>query len=200
MVTGDSEGLKVRAALLRGRSLLSFGQFGAVWIAVVALFLVSGLISPAMLQLGQVLNILQVAAFLGVLATGQTIAVLVGGIDLSQAGMVTLVNILSTTIMLGSDANTASAVLLCLVAAAAVGLLNGAIVTLLNITPLIATLAMNSILFGAALVFTGGAPHGDASAGFQWIGAGSVSGVPVSTIFWLAIALAVAWGMGKRGY
>jgi len=145
---------------------LRLGRFGAVWIAVLGLFILSGLISPAMFQLTQVLNILQVAAFLGVLATGQTLALLVGGIDLSQAGMVTLVNILSTSIMLGADSRTPMAILACLALAALVGLLNGIIITLLKVTPLIATLAMNSILFGAALVYTGGAPHGDAAPGF----------------------------------
>jgi ribose/xylose/arabinose/galactoside ABC-type transport system permease subunit len=153
-----------------------------------------------MFQLSQVLNILQVAAFLGVLATGQTLALLVGGIDLSQAGMVTLVNILSTSIMLGADSRTPMAILACLALAALVGLLNGIIITLLKVTPLIATLAMNSILFGAALVYTGGAPHGDAAPGFQWIGAGNLFGLPVSMIVWLAIALAVAWVLRKTVY
>jgi ribose transport system permease protein len=178
-------------------ALALLGRFGAVWIAVVALFLVSGLVSPAMFQVGQVLNILQVAAFLGVLATGQTVAVLVGGLDLSQAGTVTLVNIVSTTVMLGNDAAIVPAILVCLVIAAGIGVINGVIVTLLRVTPLIATLAMNSILFGAALVFTGGAPHGEAAPGFNWIGAGSISGVPVSMIFWLVIALAVTWIVRK---
>jgi len=179
---------------------LRLGRFGAVWIAVLGLFILSGLISPAMFQLSQVLNILQVAAFLGVLATGQTLALLVGGIDLSQAGMVTLVNILSTSIMLGADSRTQMAILACLALAALVGLLNGIIITLLKVTPLIATLAMNSILFGAALVYTGGAPHGDAAPGFQWIGAGNLFGLPVSMIVWLAIALAVAWVLRKTVY
>ncbi len=179
---------------------LRLGRFGAVWIAVLGLFLLSGLISPAMFQLSQMLNILQVAAFLGVLATGQTLALLVGGIDLSQAGMVTLVNILSTSIMLGADSRTPVAILACIALAALVGLLNGVIITLLKVTPLIATLAMNSILFGAALVYTGGAPHGDAAPGFQWIGAGNLFGLPVSMIVWLAIALAVAWILRKTVY
>jgi len=179
---------------------LRLGRFGAVWIAVLGLFILSGLISPAMFQLSQVLNILQVAAFLGVLATGKTLALLVGGIDLSQAGMVTLVNILSTSIMLGADSRTPMAILACLALAALVGLLNGIIITLLKVTPLIATLAMNSILFGAALVYTGGAPHGDAAPGFQWIGAGNLFGLPVSMIVWLAIALAVAWVLRKTVY
>ena len=183
------------ATLPRGLTTLAspLGRIGAVWVAVVALFLLSGLISPAMFQLAQVLNMLQVAAFLGVLATGQTLALLAGGIDLSQAGIVTLVNILATSLMLGTDANIAPGVLLPLLVALSVGLLNGVLVVLLRVTPLIATLAMNSILFGAALVYTGGAPHGQAAPSFQWIGAGSLLGLPVSMLVWLALALAVAW-------
>jgi ribose/xylose/arabinose/galactoside ABC-type transport system permease subunit len=183
------------ASLARSLAMVAqpVGRIGAVWVAVVALFVVSGLISPAMFQFAQVLNMLQVAAFLGVLSTGQTLALLVGGIDLSQAGIVTLVNILATSLMLGTDANIAQGVLVPLLIAALIGLVNGAVVVLLRVTPLIATLAMNSILFGAALVYTGGAPHGQAAPSFQWIGAGSLLGLPVSMIFWLALALLVAW-------
>lgn len=180
--------------------LILVNRIGAVWLAVAALFVVSGLISPAMFQVSQILNVLQVAAFLGVLATGQTLALLIGGIDLSQAGIVTLVNILSTSLMLGADANIAEAVIVSLAVAALVGLVNGVVVVLLKVTPLIATLAMNSILFGAALVYTGGAPHGEAAPSFQWIGAGNLAGLPVSTLFWLAIALAVAWISRKTVY
>jgi ribose transport system permease protein len=195
-----TQGAKIDEKHARRAPTLRLGRFGAVWIAVLGLFILSGLISPAMFQLTQVLNILQVAAFLGVLATGQTLALLIGGIDLSQAGVVTLVNILSTSIMLGADSRTPAAILACIALAALVGLLNGIIITVLKVTPLIATLAMNSILFGAALVYTGGAPHGDAAPGFQWLGAGNLFGLPVSMIVWLAIALAVAWILRKTVY
>jgi ribose/xylose/arabinose/galactoside ABC-type transport system permease subunit len=102
--------------------------------------------------------------------------------------------------MLGHDGNIAGAVVICLVLAAAIGALNGIIVALFNVTPLIATLAMNSILFGAALVFTGGAPHGAAAPSFNWIGAGNLWGVPASLIFWLVLALVVAWLVRRTVY
>ena len=50
-------------------------RLGAVWIAVILLYLVSGLISPGMFQISETLNILQIAAFLGIVAIGQTLAV-----------------------------------------------------------------------------------------------------------------------------
>lgn len=169
------------------------GRVGAVWFVVLLLYLVSGLISPGMFQFGQVLNILQVAAFLGVVATGQTVALLTGGIDLSVAGVVTMANIVSTGIMAGQASNTLLAIIVCLLVAAAVGLVNGVLITVVRVTPLVATLAMNSILFGAALVYTRGAPHGGISPGFAIFGQGHVIILPVSTICWLTIALAMAW-------
>ena len=164
---------------------------GAVWIAVVGLYLLSGLISPAMFQFSQVLNILQVASFLGVIALGQTIVVLSGGIDLSQAGMVTLTNIAATSLMLGQPENIGLAVAVCLAMAVAIGALNGILVAIIGITPLIATLGMNAILFGAALVYTGGAPRGAAADAFSVIGTGSLFGIPAPTLIWLLFAALV---------
>ena len=166
---------------------------GVVWLVVILLYAVSGLFSPGMFQVSQVLNILQVAAFLGVVATGQTLALLTGGIDLSVAGVVTMANIVSTSIMAGRDGNMSMAVATCILLAATVGLINGLMITVIRVAPLIATLGMNSILFGAALVYTHGAPHGSISAGFAVFGQGHMTVFPVSTICWLTISLAMLW-------
>jgi ribose transport system permease protein len=168
-------------------------RVGAIWFAVLILYAISGLFSPGMFQVSQVLNIFQVAAFLGVIATGQTLALLTGGIDLSVAGVVTMANIVSTSIMAGRDGNLFAGIIVCLLLAALVGLANGLIVTVIRITPLVATLGMSSILFGVSLVYTGGAPHGAISPAFAFFGQGHVMALPVSTLCWLAIALAMAW-------
>jgi ribose transport system permease protein len=82
-----------------------------VWLAVPALYLLAGAVEPAMLQLGQILNVLHVASFLGLIAAGQTLALLVAGIDLSQAGVVTLTNILAISLMDGDPAWAVPAIL-----------------------------------------------------------------------------------------
>jgi ribose/xylose/arabinose/galactoside ABC-type transport system permease subunit len=178
-------------ALLRPQTLVQ--QLGPVWFVVILLYGVSGLFSPGMFQVGQVLNILQVSAFLGIVATGQTLALLAGGIDLSVAGVVTMANIVSTGLMAGSDSNMATAIAACVFLAALVGLINGVMITVIRVAPLIATLGINSILFGAALVYTHGAPHGGISPRFAVLGQGHILAFPVSTVCWLAIALAMAW-------
>jgi ribose transport system permease protein len=174
-----------------------FRKLGAIWSIVALLYIVSGLISPGMFQFSQAINIFQVAAFLGVVATGQTIALLTGGIDLSVAGVVTMANIVSTGLMGGRPGNTLPAVIVCLLLAAAVGLVNGFVITIARITPLVATLGMNSILFGVALVYTGGAPHGEISPDFAVYGQGHFGVLPVSSICWISIVLAVAFVMRR---
>jgi ribose transport system permease protein len=189
IVTVGAESLSMHFS----RILTLINRIGAVWAAVIALYLVSGLVSPGMFQVDQVLNILQVSAFLGVVATGQTLALLVGGIDLSVAGVVTMSNIVSTSVMVGRSDTMLAGIATCLLIASGVGLVNGLMITMLRVTPLVATLGMNSILFGAALVYTGGAPHGTASPGFLVFGQGHLLGLPVSAICWLAIALGTSW-------
>lgn len=179
-------------SLSRARRALS--EVGAVWVAVIGLYVLAGLVSPPMLQIGQVMNILQVASFLGVIALGQFVAILSGGIDLSQAGLVTLTNIVATSVMLGQDAMILPAVALCLGLALAIGIANGLLVAVVGITPLVATLGANAVLFGAALVYTGGAPRGAGAPALDVFGNGTLAGVPVATLVWLALA-ALLWAL-----
>lgn len=167
-------------------------RISPIWFAVILFYVLAGIVSPAMLSTGQALNVLQVAALLGLVATGQVIALLVGGIDLSVGGVVTLTNIVATSIMLGQDSSIPLAIAVCLLLGILVGALNGFMVAVLKVAPLITTLAMNSILFGAALVYTGGATRGTAAPAFKIIGQGAVLGIPLSAVAWLAVAIAVA--------
>ncbi len=166
-------------------------RISPIWFAVILFYVLAGIVSPAMLSTGQALNVLQVAALLGLVATGQVIALLVGGIDLSVGGVVTLTNIVATSIMLGQDSSIPLAIAVCLLLGILVGALNGFMVAVLKVAPLITTLAMNSILFGAALVYTGGATRGTAPCPMI-LKAGAVLGIPLSAVAWLAVAIAVA--------
>jgi len=97
----------------------------------------------------------------------------------------------ATSLMLGQPENIAVAIVVCLGLAVLVGLLNGILVVVIGITPLVATLGMNSILFGTALVYTGGAPRGEAAEAFEVIGTGRVLGIPAPTLIWLSLAAAL---------
>jgi len=177
-----------------------FRRIDPVWFAVIILYLIFGLISPAMFKSNQIFNMLQVAAFLGTITIGQTIVILTGGIDLSVSGVVTLINIVIASVINGQPELVLPAILICLILAIAVGLVNGVLVSIVKITPLIVTLAMDSILFGAALVYTGGAPHGLVTEGFAQIGQGSILGFPMSAVSWLSIAIIMIFVTKKLNF
>ncbi len=122
------------------------------------LFFLGGLISPGFVNINQAINIVRLAAFLGIIAMGQTLVIISGGegIDLSVGAIVTLGAILTFRISNGSDALILPVLLLVLLVGGGIGLLNGLGVTLLGIPPLVMTLAMTGIVQGTILVVTRG--------------------------------------------
>ena len=161
-----------------------------IWIGLIALYIVSVLLAPSMLSFTHLLNLLQIASFLGVVALGQTLVILSGGIDLSVSGVIMMTNVLICYFMNGDSSNTLIALAICTVAAIIAGVINGLLITKLKVIPLICTLAMSQILFGFALIFTGGLPRGSVGAEFSVIGTGRLfSVIPVSFIIWFALAI-----------
>ena len=112
----------------KGKLKYSSFPFGAylLLLVIIAVFLVStnGTVSPTHL-----LNIARSAAPLGIVAIGQTIALLVGGIDLSVGATISMVNLVCASIMNGSEGKIASAVIVSLLLCVIIGGLNGLIIT-----------------------------------------------------------------------
>ena len=124
----------------------------------VLLFFLGGLIQPGFVNAAQAINIVRLAAFLGIIAAGQTLVILSGGegIDLSVGAVVTLSAILIYRFSGGSNAMLLPAIGLALGAGAFIGALNGIGVTALGIPPLVMTLGMTGIVQGVILVVTQG--------------------------------------------
>lgn len=97
----------------------------------------------------------------------QTMAVLVGGLDLSVGPLMTLVNCFGSTVMVGSEGNVALGVLACMALGTACGFMNGAIIVYGRIQPIIATLATGAIYIGLAL-FLRPTPGGNVNGDVAW--------------------------------
>lgn len=163
-----------------------------IWVATLALFGVGWVLQPNSFSVSQFYNVLQVASFLGIVAIGQTLVILTGGIDLSVSGVVTMVNIVTALYMKGDPSRIPTTVLICLAIGLLVGLVNGVLVTKARIVPLIVTLAMQAVLFGIALLLTGGIPSGGVAKDFQYIGQGRFFDFPVAAMIWIVLTLAFA--------
>lgn len=181
----------------RRRSTAAIVRTYGSWGASVVLFLLGGLASPGLFRATEITAILQVASFTGLAALGETVVMLTAGIDLSMAGTITIANIAVAVVTNGQADRLAAGIVIALVLAAAAGAINGALVTRMRISPLIATLATGTIYTGATLLYTGGSPEGEIPAALASVGQGRVGVLPYDALIWLVVGAVVAFALRR---
>lgn len=170
-------------------------------LAVVVLFLIGMATIDGFATKNSVLSMLVLASFLGIAAAGQTLAVLLGGIDLSVPFMIGGGNVLASELSGGRGWPFALVVLFILALALVVGAANGYISHHFEIHPLIVTLGIGSVVGGGVLVWTHARLTGSAPSWLAKVTSpdGHVGpvGVPPVVVIWLVIALAVILILAK---
>jgi len=131
-------------------------------------------------------NLLAQAMPLIIVAVGQMLVVLLGGLDLSVGAVISF-----TTAILALDANGAVLIPLVFVAAATIGFVNGFAVTRLNVNPIIATLAVQMIVMGITRMMRPVA-GGHVPDIVIWAVSAEVFGIPL-TIIWGLVVILIAW-------
>lgn len=150
---------------------------GAAWLA----FTTEQFASPRNLS-----NLAAQAMPLIIVAVGQLMVILLGGLDLSVGAVISL-----TTAILAIGGSPVVLIPLVFIVAASIGFINGVAVTRLNVNPIIATLAVQMIVMGAVRIMrpeAGGDVPDAVIAAVQ----GSFFGVPLPLI-WGAIVIVLAW-------
>jgi ribose transport system permease protein len=133
-------GVRRRAAVFAPSRLGGVAGDLSVVLVVVVLAAVFGLTSPHFLTSANLLNILRQMSVVGVVAIGMTLVILIGGIDLSVGSVALLCSGIAGTLVYNYGFNPWAAILAGLSAAAFVGVVNGALVEWLQISPVIVTL------------------------------------------------------------
>jgi ribose transport system permease protein len=161
----------------------------------VVLLLGGGSVFHSFLTPTYLLQQLQIASFLGILAAGAMLVILLGQIDLSVPWTITGAAIITTTLGgLDDPAVRALAVPSGLVFGALVGLVNGIVVARLRIPSMVWTLAMNAMLLGGAVFWTGGhKPRGVAPALTSALALGHTLSVPNAFLTWLVVSAAIVF-------
>lgn len=152
-------------------------------------------ISPGLAQWSGVETKSNAAMTLILAATGQTFAILVGGIDLSIGGIISVTNSLAVTQMTNDPLNVIFWVVAILLLGVFAGAINGFIVAVLRITPFIATLATWSVWSGIAFLVLE-KDGGQVSSIFKNAVRTHIIGLPGSII--LVLVLLGAWFWFKR--
>ena len=161
----------------------TYVMFAVIVIATVVIF--GGDLSAL-----EYLNVLLLfTAFLAILGLGQGAVIISGGLDLSVAWAITFPAIVVTTFCFGKDGPAYWAVPLALVIGLAIGFLNGFMIVLFRLSPIIVTLAMAGLLEGISLIFSDGAPIGGSPPVLRWFVSGRLLGI--APIGWFLIAFAI---------
>jgi ribose transport system permease protein len=145
-------------------------------------------------------NALLFAAPLGILAAGQTLVMLTGGIDLSVAAIATgSAYVMATNASLGGFL----AVTLGLLIGVVVGAINGLGIAVLGVQPLVMTLGTGLMTGGILTVYSQQmlASQPRVPDFVQMLGAGKLFGfVPFDLFLWAPIAFLMIFGLARSGF
>jgi ribose transport system permease protein len=187
---------KRRAARLRPETITTVATFTLS----VLLILASRFVSPALGSWDQAYTVVTLASFLVVVAFGQGLVILVGGLDLSVPALMTLSAVLATTWIGGGNEGALYLLPAILAICAAIGALSGLGITLLGVPPFIMTMATGIIVASAALGYTSGTPRGASPTVLVTLMKGSLAGVPVLLVFIVLLAVAAALAQGATSF
>ncbi|MGC0272236.1 ABC transporter permease [Pseudactinotalea sp. Z1739] len=164
---------------------------------IVLVLVLAALTTPSFFSTSVLRLVLFQIGVIGIMAIGQTMVLLLGGIDLSLSAVVSMTSVVLAIYTGGSDERLMVGVLLCAVVGLAVGLLNAGLVVVRSVPPFVATFATFVLLQGVIIAWTRGAPSGRIPPGLGWLGSGRVLGIPVPALLFIAIAVVAGFILGR---
>jgi len=144
--------------------------------------------APGFATGGNILNVLRQASLLFMLAAGQTLVLLLGGLDLSQGSVVGLVSVVTALALMRFG--TGAGIMIGLLVGSATGLASGLLITRAKVQPFIVSLGMLFMLEGVTFLITR-APISGLPGPFFFIGGGMLGVIPVPVIIFAVVAFFV---------
>src|SRR3984885_9757965 len=179
------------------------GQTAYVTLAFIIICGLAAAFSGNFTTTGNLLNISRNFSYIALMSLGMTVVIITGGIDLSVGSVCALVAVCSMIVMrsvtnsplVGVPYATVTVTIIAgLLLAGMIGLINGFLIAVLELSPFVTTLGMLSICRGLTYVITQGrgqAPSGEDVQTFFAVTNGSFGGVPVQVVYVLAAAAAL---------
>ncbi len=162
---------------------------------IVVLLLLGSLYSENFLSPEYLLQQLKVASFLGIIATGMMLVILLGQIDLSVPWVVTTGAMMACAAASWGTLGDIVSVPFGILCGVALGLFNGFGVAYLRIPSMIITLATNAVAQGLMVVYSGGfSPRDFASPPMRYLATGfAIPAVPNAVIVWAVVGAAAVF-------
>ncbi|MQA84796.1 MAG: ABC transporter permease [Streptosporangiales bacterium] len=159
--------------------------------ALIVIFVVLSLASPAFLTADNLFNIGVQTAVTAIIAIGMTMVIITGGIDLSVGSVAALAGVFGALLMSRLGFDPVLAIVGGTAVGALAGLVNGLLVTWAHMAPFIATLGMMSVARGVVYIATGAVAVFGLPNSFRLLGQGQIGVFPIPILALAAIAVAV---------
>jgi ribose transport system permease protein len=184
----------VSAFLARNRLIV------LAYVGMLVLLVLTTLFSPGFLSETNLRSTVVLAAFVGIVALGQTFVIIGGGVDLSVPWVLNCAAILMAAFCGGESLPLLWVVPVLLGAGALIGWMNGAGVAFFGVPAIIMTLATNVILQGLIVIYTGGLPTPPAPDAIRFLAVGRIGPIPVIGILWAVLAVLASLLMSKTAF
>jgi ribose transport system permease protein len=163
-------------------------NIGALPLMTIVLFILASIVYDRFFTIANLTNLIRQASMMGLIAIGMTFVILTGGIDLSVGSMLALAGLLAAYFSTGPFIVS---FFVPLIIGCGFGLINGLIITRLNIIPMIATLAMQMGIRGIAYIISDVRtfPVNREASGLRFLGGGYFLGIPVPAIIFIVFAV-----------
>ena len=182
-MTNNAESTLPRLLALQRRLARWVGPAVVIEVGVIVLLFVIGFaVSENFRTPDNAVNIFEQTTGLAFVALGQTVVILSGGIDLSLDANIALTSSLLSGVVNGRADLAAPMIAAVLAIGLTIGLVNGALILLLRVHPLIVTLAVAAVVQGITLLYTL-MPIGGMPDGFDVLAFGRVFGIPIGATF-----------------
>ncbi|MGA3328947.1 MAG: ABC transporter permease, partial [Terriglobia bacterium] len=163
----------------------------SVFVIFVLMVAIAATLSDSFFTRQNIFNLLRQVAPLGVMSMGMLFVILTGGIDLSVGSATALAGVL-LAYLLSAGVNLFAALALTVLAGILGGIVPGYLVAFRNMAPFVATLAMMTIIRGAAFILSQGTTILVNDTALASFGSGAFLGVPYP-VYVLALTFAVGY-------
>jgi len=143
-----------------------------------------------------IVSVVRQFSFISIMAIGQCMVIITGGIDLSVGSVFAFSSVISA-MSLAAGAPLAASLLVGAACGMAFGLVNGILITRVKLPPFISTLGIMSVARGLSYAVTSGFPVNIKSADYAFLGQGQIAGVPVPVLLLVALAAIASAFLGR---
>ncbi|HIR77353.1 MAG TPA: ABC transporter permease [Candidatus Choladousia intestinipullorum] len=171
-----------------------------IYIIFLGIFIILSIINRTFFTAPNLINIAKQASTVAIIAIAQTLCLITGGMDLSSGSIMALAGVTSATFGLADHTNMPAAFVVAIGVGMLCGLVNGIMIAKGNIPAFIATLGMQQMARGMALLFTNATPVFGLSDTYTFLGSGKIAGIPMLVIVMIIVIILAAFLLNRTKF